>query len=1134
MRNCFPRLARMAPLALVLAVGLASPVAGSTVSDQLREAQSLIDQGQAFAAERLLSDLMRADLSASDRQALLALRAQTDQRLKEMTDTDRALHKADYFLSVGDVIGVEQAADEVRKSDRARPEDRLRASTLMDAAARMRADLTPAIPMALDRAMADLKAGRFAEAKAGVNGVQKLGARMTQPQRAALNEIRDAVIKEERRTGKTFTVTGASPLLTMAGARSGGLPAIDVTIAEDEQDQEYWRTTELNESSASQPASSEPPAPATQAFDQMVRQNAERMLTEASQAYAEGRYERARELYQVLQTQYARAMNGDEAQLVDRRLTEINQRLGQPGGDLLGAETEQIRIGRERTTAQFNNFVEQARAALAAGQFAEAKQAAANAEVIMLNGFNQGFFSQEELDARKAEAGALLREINAAEEQARVAEITTDAERIRIEQEEQARIQSLEKERKLDENIRRMRDLQMEQKYREALQVCEELLFIDPTNPTALMMKPVYEDILFYREWEIIQRQRAMSYTRESLETDRALIAPEAVMDYPSDWPELTWLRTGAVGYAASEADRRTQARLAQSTVQDQMPRTTLEQAIGVVASIANVNYDIDWVSLREIGVSRDDPIELHIKGVSAQVMLDRILDKVSRDDMDRAGYTVKDGILLVGSEDALDRHVVPAVYNIRDMLFDTPNFDSVPEVDLNEVIARSNAGQPDASLWTLDRGSDARGMEYDQESMIDKIVDTIQTSVSPDSWRDRGGSTGTITELNGSLVISTTPENHAAINGLLSELREVRNIQISVEARFLTVSQDFFEQIGFDLDLYFNARNNQFQAAQNQLDQLLGGSFFSGGLGLYPSDLVGTRTGQVQQYFLDPATGLPVFATNNFSVVAPEPLSIIPVQQGSDVITNQLISAASDFAAGITAGNPALSAALTFMDDVQVDLLIEATQADQRTVNLTAPRLTFTNGHTANVFVTNQRPFVSDLTPVVGTSSVAFDPTVNTVNSGFTLLVRGVVSADRRYVTLATIASLAVLEGFGQDIEVEAAVGGTGGTQGTAAATGAIQTPLLQVARVQTAVTVPDKGTILLGGQRVSSETEVETGVPVLSKLPFINRFFTNRAEVKEEQTLLILLKPTIIIQSEEENKRFPGLNDDISSYGG
>ena len=75
----------------------------------------------------------------------------------------------------------------------------------------------------------------------------------------------------------------------------------------------------------------------------------------------------------------------------------------------------------------------------------------------------------------------------------------------------------------------------------------------------------------------------------------------------------------------------------------------------------------------------------------------------------------------------------------------------------------------------------------------------------------------------------------------------------------------------------------------------------------------------------------------------------------------------------------------------------------------------------------------------------------------------------------------------------------------------------------------VPDKGTALLGGQREKDEYETEVGVPVLSKIPYINRFFTNRITTTEERTLLILIRPEIIIQTENEDILFPGLADEV-----
>jgi type II secretory pathway component GspD/PulD (secretin) len=66
----------------------------------------------------------------------------------------------------------------------------------------------------------------------------------------------------------------------------------------------------------------------------------------------------------------------------------------------------------------------------------------------------------------------------------------------------------------------------------------------------------------------------------------------------------------------------------------------------------------------------------------------------------------------------------------------------------------------------------------------------------------------------------------------------------------------------------------------------------------------------------------------------------------------------------------------------------------------------------------------------------------------------------------------------------------------------------------------VPDGGTLLLGGQTVTTETEKETGVPVLSKIPIIGRAFSGQSKVKDQQILLLLVKPRIILMHETDQE--------------
>jgi type II secretory pathway component GspD/PulD (secretin) len=187
-------------------------------------------------------------------------------------------------------------------------------------------------------------------------------------------------------------------------------------------------------------------------------------------------------------------------------------------------------------------------------------------------------------------------------------------------------------------------------------------------------------------------------------------------------------------------------------------------------------------------------------------------------------------------------------------------------------------------------------------------------------------------------------------------------------------------------------------------------------------------------------------------------------------------------------------------------------------------------------VQVTTSQFFVSDLQPVVGTASAGFDPQLSPLREGVVLDVEGTVSADRRYVTMTVLTTLAKILDI-STTPVPIVVGGEVVQSDDAnilSQTAFIERPQIQISRVNTTVTVPDRGTILLGGQSIRNDIEIETGVPVLSKMPVLNRFFTNRLMTTEERTLFILIRPTVIIQQEEEDRHFPGLQDTLQGSTG
>ena len=80
------------------------------------------------------------------------------------------------------------------------------------------------------------------------------------------------------------------------------------------------------------------------------------------------------------------------------------------------------------------------------------------------------------------------------------------------------------------------------------------------------------------------------------------------------------------------------------------------------------------------------------------------------------------------------------------------------------------------------------------------------------------------------------------------------------------------------------------------------------------------------------------------------------------------------------------------------------------------------------------------------------------------------------------------------------------------------IQLPTLGFTSVSTVVSVPDGGTVLLGGVKRQQEQRVERGVPFLSNIPYVSRLFKNVGIGRETSSLMLMVTPRIIIQEEEE----------------
>lgn len=98
---------------------------------------------------------------------------------------------------------------------------------------------------------------------------------------------------------------------------------------------------------------------------------------------------------------------------------------------------------------------------------------------------------------------------------------------------------------------------------------------------------------------------------------------------------------------------------------------------------------------------------------------------------------------------------------------------------------------------------------------------------------------------------------------------------------------------------------------------------------------------------------------------------------------------------------------------------------------------------------------------------------------------------------------------------------GGQQGQQGQQGGGGGgitLQQPIVATVSVSTVVSVPDGGTVLLGGIKRLREGRSMTGVPILNKIPYLSRLFKNSGIGRETESVMLMVTPRIIIFEEEE----------------
>jgi general secretion pathway protein D len=710
-----------------------------------------------------------------------------------------------------------------------------------------------------------------------------------------------------------------------------------------------------------------------------------------------------------------------------------------------------------------------------------------------------------------------------------------------VERRQQAKIEVDEKLARLVDEFNKLMD---EERYAEAEVLAKRARELDPDN--ALVQQLLWQSRFVIRN----QRNQDLTNTKEDLTWKAYENNEEAgtpfddrepyLMPDAKKWDELTKSRSRLL---AEKRSRRTERELEierklKTPVMLKFRDAPLSEVLNHLATVASVNLHLDAKGLEEEGVSSDTPVTIEL---THEIQLKSALNLIL--EPKHLSYVIKDEVLKITSEQLRDGEIYPVTYNVADLVIPIPNFVPNGRTGLTgaigeaynmaggawggmggvngvgagylashdgsqamgiidpKVLAQINQLMPSKTGASLAGGSSQSapfgpgGMGGGAQADFDSLIELITTTVKPQTWDEVGGP-GSISEFqnNLSLVISQTQDVHEEIVDLLEQLRKNQDLQVTIEVRFITLNDNVFEQIGVDFQANIvNTNADEDPTGPGVKDEIVG--------------------------LQEPAAGAPFpnFTTN----------LEIPFRQ------NSFNLATPQFGTPVNVANFGFA----ILSDIEAYFLVNASQGDRRSNVLQAPKVTMFNGQAASVFDTTNQPFLISVIPVVGDFAAAYQPVITVLTEGSTLTVQAVVSADRRFVRLTVIpffsqigdVSEFMFSGSTTTTKNTSSEESTGGGSESSSASDdettttegvTIQLPSFTFVSVSTTVSVPDGGTVLLGGIKRLSEGRNEFGVPILSKLPYINRLFKNVGIGRETSSLMMMVTPRIIIQEEEEER--------------
>lgn len=697
-----------------------------------------------------------------------------------------------------------------------------------------------------------------------------------------------------------------------------------------------------------------------------------------------------------------------------------------------------------------------------------------------------------------ADKNELIHLINLAKERRKQQE----SERLRTQQDkafEQDIVEEQRRRKYLEDRIRHLfveanKNFEKE-RYEQAERLADEILVLDPTNEDAKKLK----DISIGARHSKNDRDLLDRYSEEwKLSIERAnwaQIPQTEIVKFPNaeEWERIhnRSLQESTVGDEEQEPAENIEIRnrLKNTKVTLDFSDTPLAQVVNFLQDVSGINMIVD-PSVYEAG-EEELNIDLQVQDLQLENALNLILT------LKKLAMNIENGVLVIASTEKARGKKKLQLFDVRDL---TGGINDFPGQTLSLQAGDEESGNIGATA-TEEEGTQPTITAEDLENLI-------KGNIAAASWDEEGSY---MTIRNGTMIVKQRDDVLSQIDGLLKDLRKSTGLLVTIETRFVTIDDDFLEDVGVDFRGLGGGLNDILPPGGTSGDEEL--PLADGALGL-PAETItrlngGPDLGTVA--LLDDIAfgtdGAPTGAGTGGS-------SGIFFNDNSDGDMRGRIENLFSGALGSTStlfSNGGTSFAFTFLDDFELNAILRAVRKTDRINLVTAPKLTAFNTQRANISVLNQVAYIRDFDVEVAQNAFIADPLIGYVQDGVVLDVRPIISSDKKYITLELRPQVAELEARPIPTFTSTLAG---------MATVVLEIPSIRLQSVETTVTVPDGGTILLGGLTRTQETDLKSGIPWLMNIPIVNFFFSRKGKLYTKRNLVILVTAHITSMEEVEPK--------------